>query len=459
MMLISEKILTMLIKAMKHKMQFILTVVLAVIAGVAYSQCKGPNWPEDKAKAEEQVALYGDAMRSGNYRGATAGLQWMLTNAPKWQTKLYIDGAEIYDKLAEKEADPAKKQALVDSLMWIFDERIKNCGEEQNVMNRKVYANYRYNIKNKEKLKGLLDMFDKVYDMSGTNVTDVNLVAFMTTVQANTITLKNLTEDEIFSRYDKIMSAIEAKLKVAHEKQNQKDIDKLKGYKDVVDGQLIKIVKVNCEFVKAKLAPKFRANPDDHALARKIFGFMLADKCTDDPLWLEAGESIIKSGEKDFGLVKNIALKHLANGKYDRAEELFKLASTEADKPEDKSEVLVYLGQIEAKKGNKAVARDVYRQALAANPNNKEAYEKIGDLYYTSFDECAKKVSMAEDRLVYIAAYDMYARSGDAHKMAQAKAQFPSTAEIFELSWKEGDAKRIGCWIQEGVTLRTRGKE
>ena len=64
----------------------------------------------------------------------------MLTNAPKWNTKLYIDGADIYDKLAEKENDPAKKKVLVDSLMMLFDMRIKNCGEEEKVLNRKVLA-------------------------------------------------------------------------------------------------------------------------------------------------------------------------------------------------------------------------------------------------------------------------------------------------------------------------------
>src|SRR6185436_12302919 len=103
----------------------------------------------------ESVAVYGDAIRQGNYRAATAGLQWLLTNAPKWNTKLYIDGADIYDKLAEKETDPAKKKALVDSLMIMFDLRIKNCGDELNVLNRKAFAAYKY-AKNKEKVQEAL---------------------------------------------------------------------------------------------------------------------------------------------------------------------------------------------------------------------------------------------------------------------------------------------------------------
>ncbi|MFN7602601.1 MAG: tetratricopeptide repeat protein, partial [Bacteroidota bacterium] len=62
--------------------------------------------------------------------------------------------------------------------------------------------------------------------------------------------------------------------------------------------------------------------------------------------------------------------------------------------------------------------------------------------------------------LVYIAAFDMYAKSGNQQKINAARAQFPSVTELFELNWKEGEKKTISqCWVGETVTLRTRGKE
>jgi hypothetical protein len=80
-------------------------------------------------------------------------------------------------------------------------------------------------------------------------------------------------------------------------------------------------------------------------------------------------------------------------------------------------------------------------------------------LYFGSFNDCAKKDSYAEDRLIYIAAYEMYAKAGNGQKMTQAKAQFPSTSEIFDLNWTEGESKRVGCWVNETVILKTRGKD
>jgi hypothetical protein len=43
--------------------------------------------------------------------------------------------------------------------------------------------------------------------------------------------------------------------------------------------------------------------------------------------------------------------------------------------------------------------------------------------------------------------------------MAEARKQFPSTSEIFELNWAEGSTQKVNCWIGKSVTIRTRGKE
>jgi tetratricopeptide (TPR) repeat protein len=430
-------------------------LLLIFLANTAWSQCKEFKWPEDKAKAEEQLAIYGDAIKQQNYRAAVPGIQWFLANAPDWNVKLYIEGADVYQKLATAEKDPAKRQSLVDSLMWFYDQRIKVCGDEVNVLNRKAIYAAVFNGGKKESTASVLEMLDRVFEISGNNVLDNNLESYMRIVQANVTLLKNLSEEQILSRYDKLTSVIDQKLKKAQEANKTADVEKLKKIKAGADDQLIKMVKVDCAFVKKNLEPKFRQTPEDLGLAKKIFGFMLADKCTDDPLWLEAGE-VIHKNEKDYGLAKNLAAKYLSSGNEAKAEELFKEATTLANDPAQKSESLMNLGSVYAKKGAKGMARDYYRQAVTADPSNKEPYEKIGDLYHNSFDDCSKKENMAQDRLVYIAAYEMYAKSGNSQKMAASKAQFPSKEDIFLLNWKAGEEKSTGCWIGESVSLRTR---
>ena len=441
--------LTRFLMTMKLK-QLLLVCSLVGTQLTGLAQCKEFKWPEPKATAEEKVAIWTDALKSGNYRSATGPIQWMLSVAPQWNTKLYIDGADAYDKLADKETDAAKKKILVDSLIIFYDLRIKNCGDQVNVLNRKASASFKYYQKNKEKLAELLALYDKVYEVSGNNVSNGILLTYMITIKNNQIALKNVTDEQIMARYDKVMAVIDTKMKKSMTENKTQEIEQLKGIKDAIDSELLKMVTVNCDFVKKNLAPKFKQNPSDLALAKKIFKFMLEGKCIDDPLWFEAGEEIFKT-EKDFGLGKTLAGKCITAGNYDKAEAIMKEAMPFAKTPQEKSEGNLYLGSIEVKKGNYNGARDLFRQS-----GSSEAYEKIGDLYYNSFDNCAKKQNVAEDRLVYIAAYEMYQKAGNNGLMTRAKAQFPSREEIFLLNWPVGSAQKVGCWIGETVVLKTR---
>jgi len=438
----------------------VLGLALVALTSIsALSQCKEVIWPEDRKTAEEKVAIYSDALKQGNYRGATSGLQWMLTHAPKWQTKLYIDGTDIYNKLATAEKDPVKKQVLVDSLMLLYDMRITNCGDEINVLNRKALYALAFNGQNKTKTAEVLALYDKVFELSGNNVQNNNLVPYMQAVQLNVALLKNLSEDQILQRYDKISEIIDVKTKKALAENKQDVVESLKKSKAQIDEILPKCgVKIDCDFVKKNMAPKFKQNPTDIAYSRKVFQFLTTGGCIEDPLWLEAAERVHKDSP-DFGLAKNMAKIYAKNGNNDKAEAMIAEAINLAVTPKDKAESLILQGDLLSQKGSKSNARESYRKAISADPGNKDGYEKIGDLYMGSGKDCAKQVSIAEDRLVYLAAYEMYAKSGNQQKMSAAKGQFPSVTELFELNWKEGETKSISCWVGETVVLRTRGKE
>jgi tetratricopeptide (TPR) repeat protein len=435
-----------------------LFAVLFMSLTPAFSQCKEWKFPEDpemKAKTEEKISLYDDYRKNKDFVKARPHLDWLLKNTPDLNTSIYINGAEIYQNLARAEKDNAKQNVLVDSLLLIFDLRVKYCGEEANVVNRKALAAVMFwaNETGKEKL--VLDLMDQAFKLNGNDILDGTLIPYMQVVKINKLKLKNLTDDEVLERYDLVQSILDAKIKVASSQAKNDQVARYKAWKEDADKILISMIKVDCEFVRTKLGPKFKQNPTDLSLAKKIFAFMLQDKCTDDPLWLQAAEEIHKV-EKDFGLAKNLGIRYLSMENFDKAVIFFNEALEMASSGPDKADILIYKGAIESRNGSKSAARDLYRQALAADGSKKEAYERIGDLYYGSFNDCAKKDNMAEDRLVYLAAYDMYQRAGEAKKMAMAKDQFPSKEDIFLVNWSAGDTQRVGCWIGESVTIRTR---
>ncbi len=298
---------------MKQKMKTTILTAIFLMALLfsdnnGFAQCKTVVWPDNpelKAKVEESKVLYEDALKGGQYKQAEIPLNWLLVTVPNLHNSIYINGAEVFDKLAGLEKDPARKQVYIDSLLIIYDLRIKICGEEATVTNRKALSFLKYNLQSKP--EEALALMDKAFELNGNNVMDGSLLPYMQAVKVNKQKVKKLTDDQVIERYDRVMNVLDAKIKKAQ--SEGKDIAKYSQMKDEIDKILIGIVKVDCEFVKKNLEPKFKANPTDIVLAKKIFGFMLQGKCTDDPLWLEAGEAIHKGtpvADQDCGLAKNL---------------------------------------------------------------------------------------------------------------------------------------------------------
>jgi hypothetical protein len=394
---------------------FILLLFLPVAnTGWSQSGCKN-NWPADKAKAEEQLKIYSAALKQGNYRAAVPGIRWFLENAPNWNTRLYVDGAEVYNKLAASEKNIAKKQVLIDSLLWLYDERIKYCGDEAAVLNRKAMSAMIYNGQNKERTADVLALLDRVLDASGAEVSDNILDNYFKIVYANFSLLKNKTEDQVFAHYEKITKAMDVKIVRYQQENKQSEAEKLKVSKGNVENLLSRMVHADCDLVRKTLGPKFHNNPDDVAVATKIVELMRLGKCSNDSLYVEAGEAIYRLDPvKDFTSTRDLALKYKGVGDLKKATAFSKKAVD--------------------------LARNYIEKA--------EAWEMLGDLY-ASADDCKTK-------LVYLAAYEMYSKAGNTEKMSIMKSRFPSQEEIASLKMKKGEKRPTGCWVNETVVIETR---
>src|SRR6478735_12106586 len=163
---------------MKQKMKTTILMAaflmaLSLSGNIAFAQCKTVTWPDNpelKAKAEANKVLYEDALKSGQYKLAEVPLNWLLTNVPNLHNSIYIQGADVFDKLASQEKDPARKQLYADSLMIVYDTRIKICGEEATVTNRKALSFLKYNLQSKPEES--LKLLDKAFELNGNNVMD-----------------------------------------------------------------------------------------------------------------------------------------------------------------------------------------------------------------------------------------------------------------------------------------------
>ena len=127
----------------------LLATVAVFITANASAQCNEWKWPEDKKTAEEKNVLYNDALRNDNFEAAKKPHQWLLLNAPDLHSAIYINGEKIYKGLADAADDAGNEEAkvkYVDSLMLIYDMRVKYCNNESDVISRKATSAYKYKL-------------------------------------------------------------------------------------------------------------------------------------------------------------------------------------------------------------------------------------------------------------------------------------------------------------------------
>ncbi|MEO9872744.1 hypothetical protein [Ekhidna sp.] len=413
----------------------------------------GWNWGEQVDIAKEKNVLYTDALKAKNYEAAVKPLTWLLTNTPDLNPSIYIQGIKVYDGLAKKATDPSKKDEYIQKALDLHDKRIQYFGKEGDISVRKAYFAYSYYNKTKEKYPLLFELFSKAFELEGKEMDHRYLVAYMNSAYKYRFAGGELSDTQVIDIYFDISDAIEIQKQGASE-GNRKKMDKSL---DTIDRLLLATkVDINCDFVEENFGSKLDQG-NDVKIAKKVFKLMIDGECIDRPLALKAAE-IIQKDEPTYGVAKFLGAKYAKEENHAEALKYYNEAVSLTDDNSQKAEMFVNSARIYVKQGQKSTARNSARRALSFDPAFKDAFELIGDLYFSSFGSgpCYQEKSQIADRAVFIAAYDQYRRAGASAKMNAAKAQFPSIEDIFNENKEEGQSITVGCWINTTVTLERR---
>lgn len=434
---------------MKAKI-FIFSILGVLLFGTYLRAQSTWNWPDDRKTAEVKNALYTDNFRQGNYRAAANQLSWLLINSPNLHNSIYINGVKIYSGMAASEKDQAKKIIYQDSVLLLYDMRIKYFDNEAKVLNRKAYDAYKYYSKDKSRYEELFNLFKNTFELNGNKVMNSNLLPYMDVVRRYKLSGGKITDDEVLDIYAEITQIIVFKIEKVG-----KNVDKLRKIQDNVNDLLVGTINVDCDFVDKNLGPKLKADPENLKLAKNILRLSFAGKCMSLDVALDAAK-VVQANNPEYALAKMIAQLCAAKKDFTSAQNYYEEAIDLTDENTKKADAYYSLATIMASDGKKVTARNYARKALDADPTKKDAYKLIGDLYYNSYKDCKKGENPIYDRAVYLAAYEMYRKAGDGTAMNRAKEQFPTMEEIFTWNMKVGDKIKVGCWINETVSVQKR---
>ncbi len=424
-----------------------------IFSTFAFGQ-NGWKWPDDedlRNKAIEQEAFYKVLIAQDKLEEAMQPLNWLYTNNPELNPAIYINGVKNLNNIIKAGVDAERKTRLQDSILWMYDMRIEHFDNDASTMDRKAFEAFKMHYRSQDKYPMLAQLYAQAYEMNGVAISYFNLNPYM--MLATNYYKTNPAEmpaEKVLDIHTLISDVIYEKRK------NGGKIDRLDKEQDKVDGFLGSIGDVlNCEFIESKLVPKFREEPSDIGTAKKIFSYSVRAKCTNQPYFLEASETVYTS-QPTYELAKVLATKYVASEEYEKAmlynSKALELSSTD----DEKAESSLGLAIASSKLGRKTMARKHAYEALSFIPDYSAAYNLIGNLYFTSFNECQGGESKVIDRGVFLAAYKMYEKAGNKDQMQASKEQFPSIEEIFNEGREEGETITVGCWVNETVTIQRR---
>jgi tetratricopeptide (TPR) repeat protein len=435
---------------MKKMMKTIRHTILALGVLLSYgvmAQGSEFKWPDDPAvrkTAQEYYTFLSDNCKMKKFADAKMHTVWLLANVPDLNVALYQNASKVFEDLAKNEKDKLKKQGLEDTALWLYDQRIKLYGDEANVLNRKGLKMYSYLSNRPNQEQALYDSYIKILELNGESTYSSNLVSLIE-LSCKMKSLKRIDESTVLENYEKANQIIEAR--IASDEKEQ-------AYKDRIDKDFMGCVQIDCEFVKAKILPKFQAEPNI-GNAKKLAGMMNSLKCDKDENYFKAAELVVTEEPSPGGMLM-LAREAKKSQKYSKSLDYFNKCLTISGLEEKKSEIYFEMADIYVRMGQKENARSyAFKAADAGTSHRSEAYTLVGNLYMSSVKDCDPQ-SIVLYRSRYIAAYEMFKKAGNSTGMQKAQEQFPSVNELFTENYKVGDSFNTGCWMNENVSLQSR---
>ncbi len=101
--------------------------------------------PEDSVQCVQNLSLYSEFYKQKNYQDAIAPWRWLMDNCPKASKKMYADGVILMEyeiknatgTIGKPIKDASRREKFIDTLMMVYDLRIKYWGEEGLVLGKK----------------------------------------------------------------------------------------------------------------------------------------------------------------------------------------------------------------------------------------------------------------------------------------------------------------------------------
>ncbi len=411
----------------------------------------------DSAECIKYLSYYTEYYKQKNYDSALPNWRQAYKLCPPTSRySLLSDGTTLLKRVLQANSkNPIYREALVDSIMKIYDERIQYWPKyATSSLNNKALDMYNFIKDDPEKLyEGLTEAVTEL----GTNARP-NIYLFQINTAVDLYKDGKLDPETVINVYETAVNNISAMT-------TKNDVEKRSNEKVVSDIESIFITSqvASCDNLIALFTPRYEADPQNLDLAKNIVKMMgITEGCTDNDLFLNA-VTVMHNMEPSHVSAYNLYKLYAGRADVDNAVKYMTEAieNAESDAVTDGN----YQYELAAfcyKNGQNAKAYAAAQAAVELDPSIAgKAYMLLGTIwgsvscsgndieqrakYWVAVDYMNK--AKAADETLADAANDM---------IRQYSAYYPQTAEAFMYDVTDGQSYTVSCGgMRATTTVRT----
>lgn len=424
-----------------------------LIPGVAQS---GDRFGGDKEACGRNYTIYYELYKLKNYKEAIPYWQKTVEICPRFSLTLWKNGEKMYLYKIKNSDNEDEIDVLVDSLLWIYDQRMLYFGDDKRsgtgyVIGRKGLVILHHRKSEADKAYNLLSESIKI---DGTKSKADIILTYMQ-VSRFLYAEGVLNSENVLNDFETCMNIIEENLLLDPGSTN------FNKAKNGVEQHFTKSGAADCDALINLYSKQFETKKDDNGWLSKIARQLKRTGCADGDFYMDislAQFELNPNGED----AHNLAKKFLQSEDFTDALSFLMISLDLGVEDNEKAHVyyeLAYVQFSQLKDFKKA--RDYARKAIEIRPNWGDLYLLIGKIYID-----ARTTAFTEDfdqATVFWAAIDQFAmaKKVDPEVSDKAKelirtysAHFPKTETLFYYALKKGDKYQIKGWINEKTTVR-----
>ena len=431
--------------------------ISAMAQEINYDDPKYAVWGENANERRDNMLnnqFLKEAVDNKNYPAASKYLNILLTKCPSASQNIYTNGAKLYKNLINKAEDEEGKKVYIDSLMYLYDVRLKAFEKHKKygkdyILNRKAREFYSFFPDDRE---GIRKIFQEAVEASNEmkGKYDLELVSIYFAELCADYSNDLIAAEDLIAAYDRYSPAFEGV-------EAEEDIE-LKNQFDSAFGQS---GAASCENLESLFAKKLADAPEDEALLSQAVSLMSRANCNSDFFFATAEKyySIKPSSETALFLAQGFQNR----GEFEKAMKYLSEALASEQDAAEKEKLYVRIGLISVQTKNYAEAVKAANEIKGINPENGYAYFLLGQCYAASAN-CSELKCQA----CYWAAYDamnqavpLLASEPEVQKSAQTmmnhyRSAFPSKEECFFAELQAGSRYTISHGYASGVSTTVR---